>query len=292
MNNAWAINSQVIGLLVSTGLTLILLFALYYFVIRKQEKGGAPTNKMMIFLELYYEGFRKLVRSLSGGEHEWSHLFLFTLFNFIFINSLTPWIGLEAAPSSIMFTLPLALLSFIGIYVIGIGTMGLWGFIRHKYANPMELVMQFAPLISISVRLFGATFAGAVIGNVPWIVANGIFSNAINDGNLSWVSTLTPIPQAILMILWKLADTALSLIQAFVFMTLTIIFWCLDTGPSWSRSERKRIKREGGGHGDVKPILNETTAEIDITSMTEIKLSNSDELNDKKNTAVKKVKNE
>lgn len=247
----WEVNSQVIGLLVSTGLTLILLFALYYFVIRKQQEGKAPTNRMMVFLELYYEGFRKLVRSLSGGAHEWSHLFLFTLFNFIFINSLTPWIGLEAAPTSLMFTLPLGLLFFIGIYIIGIGTMGLWGFIRHKYSNPMEIVMQFAPLISISVRLFGATFAGAVIGNVPWIVINGI---APADG-FGWgdISTWAPVLQIFVMIFWKIADTALSLIQAFVFMTLTIIFWGLDTGPSWSAKERKRLKEEGlDGHSSSK----------------------------------------
>ncbi len=258
-------NSQLIGLLVSTGLTLILLFSLYYFVIRKQAQGEAPENKIMVFLEMYYEGFRKLIRSLSGGQHEWSHLFLFVLFNFIFINSLTPWIGLEAAPTSIMFTLPLALLSFIGIFIIGIGTMGFIGFCKHKYSNPMELVMQFAPLISMSVRLFGATFAGAVIGNVPWIIVAGVSSDAFSGGDLA---TWTPVIQIFVMIFWKIADTMLSLIQAFVFITLTIIFWCLDTGPSWSREERKQIKEAKKKASNI-----ETTVEVDFTTMEELDIT-------------------
>lgn len=255
-------NSQLIGLLVSTGLTLILLFSLYYFVIKKEKQGEAPTSRIMVFLELYYEVFRKLIRSLSGGQHEWSHLYLFTLFNFIFINSLTPWIGLEATPTSIMFTFPLALLSFIGIFIIGIGTMGFIGFCKHKYSNPMELVMQFAPLISMSVRLFGATFAGAVIGNVPWIIIAGVSSDAFSGRD---ISTWAPTIQIFVMIFWKLADTALSLIQAFVFITLTIIFWCLDTGPSWSAEDRKKIKEAKASSDN-----NETTAEVDFTTMEEL----------------------
>ncbi len=281
----WGYNTQLVGLLVSTGLTLILLFVLYYFVLRKQNNGEAPKTKIMVFLELYYEGFRKLVRSLSGGQHEWSHLFLFTLFNFILINSLTPWIGLEAAPSSIMFTLPLGLLFFIGIYIIGIGTMGLWGFIRHKYSNPMELVMQFAPLISISVRLFGATFAGAVIGNVPWIVVNGLTSQS--EG-ISDISTWTPVLQIFVMIFWKIADTALSFIQAFVFMTLTIIFWCLDTGPSWSKEERKRIKKEISK--EKENSKNHKEANMNLISKNKISIKKSNETI--KSNEVLEVKNE
>ncbi len=286
----WEVNSQVIGLLVSTGLTLILLFALYYFVIRKQEEGKAPTNRMMVFLEMYYEGFRKLVRSLSGGAHEWSHLFLFTMFNFIFINSLTPWIGLEAAPTSLMFTIPLGLLFFIGIYIIGIGTMGLWGFIRHKYANPMELVMQFAPLISISVRLFGATFAGAVIGNVPWIVINGI---APADG-FDWgdISTWAPVLQIFVMIFWKIADTALSLIQAFVFMTLTIIFWGLDTGPSWSAKERKRLKEEKENSSNKNKVEKSKEDNLDSKRKENVKAINTSESLSESKDFEREVRNE
>ncbi len=230
--------TQFLGLIVSTLLTIILIMSIYVFVIREQQKGKAPTSRIAVFLELYYEGFNNMLEGLSGGKNRWAFPYLFTLFNFIFINCLVPWIGLESAATSIMFTFPLALVTFIMIYVIGIGTMGVVQFCRHKYSNPMELVLQFAPLISMSVRLFAATLAGAIIGNVPWIIVQGIVGPPTTGG----ISTWMPAYQMLVMWVWKIADTLLSLIQAFVFMTLTVIFWSMDTGLSWSRQERMAHK--------------------------------------------------
>lgn len=230
--------TQLLGLIVSTLLTAILLLCIYVFVIRQQNIGKGPTGKLASLLEAYYEGFLNLLGSLSGGKNEWAYPYFFALFNFIFINCLVPWIGFESAATSIMFTFPLALVTFIMVFVIGIGTMGIVKFCKHKYANPMELILQFAPLISMSVRLFAATLAGAIIGNVPWIIVQGINGTAGSGLSVPDVSMMMPIYQMLVMWVWKIADTLLSLIQSFVFMTLTIIFWAMDTGSSWSKKTR------------------------------------------------------
>ncbi len=250
--------TQLLGLVVTTMLTIILIMSIYLFVLVPQNNGEAPRSRFAAFLEMYYEGFNNLLDGLSGGKNTWAYPYLFTLFNFIFINCLIPWIGFESAATSIMFTFPLALVSFIGMYVIGIGTMGLIQFIRHKYSNPMEIVLQFAPLISMSIRLFAATLAGAIIGNVPWIIAQGIMGPAYEEGVASWV-TWMPAIQILVMWLWKVADTLLSLIQAFVFMTLTVIFWSMETGPSWSRKERARVKDEKHLKGAIDKFGDRTT---------------------------------
>ncbi|NQX83221.1 MAG: F0F1 ATP synthase subunit A [Mycoplasmataceae bacterium] len=232
--------TQLLGLLVSTLLTIILILLIYIFVIRRQNKGQAPINKIIVLLEFYYTAFINLLEGLSNGKNKWSYVYLFTLFNFIFINCLIPWIGFDSAATSIMFTFPLALITFIMIYVIGIGTMGFIKFCKHKYSNPMEIVLQFAPLLSMSIRLFAATLAGAIIGNVPWIIAQGIIGNEWYENSIAlWF----PIFQILFMWIWKIAETFLSLIQAFVFMTLTVIFWSMDTGTTWSRKERALEKQ-------------------------------------------------
>lgn len=229
------LSAQMIGLVMSTFLTMLLILALYYGVIKKQVAGEAPTNRIMMLLEIYYSGFSNLFKNVMEGKNEWAHPYLFTLFNFILINSLIPWLGFEAAPSTLMFTFPLTLITFIGIYVIGIGTKGFWGFCRHKYSNPMELVLQFAPLLSMSVRLFAATLAGAVIGNVVWVIVGGIAGTGI-------ISFIFPGIQGTWHWAWSIVDSALSLLQAFVFIMLTAIFWTMETGQTWSRKERKEIK--------------------------------------------------
>ncbi|BDU67388.1 MAG: hypothetical protein TYPL_0410 [Candidatus Tyloplasma litorale] len=232
--------TQLYGLIVTTLLTIVLILSIYIFVLDPQKKGEAPRGKFGALLEMYYEGFNKLLFGLSSGKNQWSYAYLFTLFNFIFINCLVPWIGFESAATSIMFTFPLTLITFIIIYIIGIGTMGFINFCRHKYSNPLELILQFTPLISMSIRLFAATFAGAIIGNVPWIVVQGIVGPIDEETISAWF----PAIQILFMWTWKIADTALSLIQSFVFMTLSVIFWTMETGPSWSSKKRRELKHQ------------------------------------------------
>lgn len=236
------LTQQFIGLVMSTFLTAILIISLYYGVIKKQTAGKAPTNKIMMLLEIYYTGFSNLLNNVMDGKNKWAQPYLFTLFNFILINSLIPWLGFEAAPSTLMFTFPLTLITFITIYVIGIGTKGLWGFCKHKYSNPLEIVLQFAPLLSMSVRLFAATLAGAIIGNVVWVIVGGIIGTGGTGTGL--IVYIFPGIQGTWHWAWALVDSALSLLQSFVFIMLTAIFWTMETGQTWSRKERKRLKLE------------------------------------------------
>ena len=252
-------SSQFLGLVMTTFFTMLLLLTLYFGVIKKQRNGEAPTNKLMVILEIYFTSFADLLDNVMMGKNKWSQPYLFTLFNFILFNSLIPWLGFEAAPSTLMFTFPLTLITSIIIYVIGIGTMGLIGFAKHKYKNPMEIILQFTPLLSMSVRLFAATLAGAVIGNIIWIIVGGVTSTEIH------ISTLTlwfPSIQGSWKWVWSIADTALSALQAFVFIMLTAIFWTMETGDSWSSKERKEIKRKKALLLIKESEIKETTAEI------------------------------
>ncbi len=247
-------SSQFLGLVMTTFFTMVLLISLYFGVIKKQKNGQAPTSKIMVLLEMYFTAFTDLLDNVMEGKNKWSQPYLFTLFNFILFNSLIPWLGFEAAPSTLMFTFPLALITFIIIYVIGIGTMGLVGFAKHKYKNPMEIILQFTPILSMSIRLFAATLAGAVIGNIVWIIIWGITSEA---GEISTITLWFPALQGTWKWIWSIADTALSALQAFVFIMLTAIFWTMETGDTWSSKERKSIKQEKN-----KTFKKETTVEI------------------------------
>lgn len=257
----WSVfaSSQFLGLVMTTFFTMVLLLVLYFGVIKKQRNGEAPTNKIMVLLEIYFTSFSDLLENVMSGKNKWSYAYLFTLFNFILFNSLIPWLGFEAAPSTLMFTFPLALITFIIIYVIGIGTMGLVGFIKHKYKNPMEIILQFTPLLSMSVRLFAATLAGAVIGNIVWVVVGGITDTAVHISNLTlWFPSI----QGTWKWIWSIADTALSVLQAFVFIMLTAIFWTMETGDSWSSKERKLIKKGKADLLKKESTKKESTAEI------------------------------
>lgn len=240
----WKLTPQFWSLIIATLLTVVISLLLYFLVIRQQKKGAAPHG-LMVILENYVLGFNRLMDSLTGGRLRPAYAYFFTLMNFIIINSLLEWIGYVATPTSFMFTFTLGFITFLGIYIIGIGTNGLIGFIRHKYANPLELFAQFGPLLSISIRLFGATFAGAVIGDILFIVVQGIVDPTISGG-VTFLE-VWPAISGLWDWLWRLIDTGLSLIQAFVFAVLTAVYWNMDYGSGWSpitRFKTNRIKRK------------------------------------------------
>jgi F-type H+-transporting ATPase subunit a len=135
----------------------------------------------------------------------------------IAMGSVVGLFGFENPATSIWYTLGLASISFIGIYVVGITANGIWGFIRHKYANPLELFTQFAPLLSLSVRLFGSTFAFAVILNLVPILLESM--------GLGAVAAAYPVFASVWHWVLVAGDFALSMIQAYVFMVLTMMYW-------------------------------------------------------------------
>ncbi len=227
--SVFSIPNQLISIIVSTILTVILVFTIYYFV-RKQDPNKKP-GIIFTIMESYLLGFENLMISITDNRLKKAYPYFFTLFNFILINTFLSLLGFYPANSSIMFTFTLGLITFIGIYVVGIATHGLIHFAKHKYANPLELFAQFAPLLSISIRLFGATLATSIIGELFPIIFEGV--------GLDNLATIYPIISIPYSWVWTFIDLALGVIQAFVFVVLTALYWSLEHGPSWNRKERK-----------------------------------------------------
>lgn len=223
------IPAQFWSIVVATVITIVLIFFLYW-IVKRQDPYKKP-NKIVTVLEAYIIGFENLMLSVTGGRLKKGMPYLFALFNFILIMSFISLLGFQPAPSSWMFTFTLGFITFIGIYVVGIGTKGLIQFAKDKYRNPMELFSQFAPLLSISLRLFGATFATALLGELFIIIFTGLGQETLS---VWWPVISIPWSWA-----WTLIDMFFSVVQAFVFVVLTALYWSLEHGPSWKVSERR-----------------------------------------------------
>ncbi len=221
--------TQLISIIVSTIITIILVFTIYYFI-RRQDPNKKP-GMVFTIMESYLVGFENLMISITDNRLHKAYPYFFTLFNFILINTFLSLLGFYPANSSIMFTFTLGIITFIGIYVVGIATNGIIHFAKHKYANPMELFAQFAPLLSISIRLFGATLATSIIGEIFPIIFEGM--------NLEKLAMIYPVISVPYSWVWTFIDLTLGVIQAFVFTVLTALYWSLEHGPSWNRKERK-----------------------------------------------------
>jgi F-type H+-transporting ATPase subunit a len=125
---------------------------------------------------------------------------------------------LRAPNADLNMTLAMALLTFGVVQVAGIGAHGIVGRIKHMadpwWIFPLELIQEFARIISLSFRLFGNIFAGEVLLAVMYALANAI--------------KIAIVPLAI-PVVFLFLEVLFGTIQALVFALLTLIYITLAT---------------------------------------------------------------
>jgi F-type H+-transporting ATPase subunit a len=124
---------------------------------------------------------------------------------------LVPFI--RAPNADLNMTLAMSLLTFFLVQVAGVSAHGVIGRIKHLgdpwFIFPIEVVSEFARIISLSARLFGNVFAGEVLLGVMYTMGAAI--------KIAVVPFLFPV---VFMGLEVLFGT----IQALVFALLTLIY--------------------------------------------------------------------
>ncbi|NQX83751.1 MAG: F0F1 ATP synthase subunit A [Mycoplasmataceae bacterium] len=211
-------------------LTGLSLFTFFFYKKRDSKKRPGVIQSTV---ESGFESWEKTMEDIAGPRLRPAFPYFFTLMLYIFLSASMEVFGFVNPAGSIAFTLALGLITFIGIYVIGIFTQGFIQFVKTKYVNPLEIISQFSPLISISIRLFGAVFAGSILGAIVTII---ITTLGASD------PVLTSLP--LINIFWSWTLTGVTLffagLQAMVFTLLTMIYWNQELG---DKKERKKAKK-------------------------------------------------
>ena len=215
-------NSLVTSLAVS-----LLIFAVVWFL---KKKINPLPGAVQGAVEIAIEAVLNLLESISGAEKARKFFPLcFTLLLFIVLNN---WAGLIPGVGSIGFwedgahgpvlvpflrggtadlntTLALALVSVAAIQYFGLSSLKL-GYLKKffNFSNPinffvgiLELISEFAKIVSFAFRLFGNIFAGEVLLTVIAFL----------------IPIIAPLP-------FYGLEIFVGLIQALVFMMLTAVF--------------------------------------------------------------------
>jgi F-type H+-transporting ATPase subunit a len=151
---------------------------------------------------------------------------------------------LRAPNADLNMTLAMALVTFTTVQIYGIRAHGVRGRIKHManppFLFPIELISEFARIISLSARLFGNVFAGEVLLAVMVAMANAI--------------KIIIIPVA-LPIVFLFLEVLFGTIQALVFALLTAIYIVLASSGHDDHGEEHSEAGNGapataGAHGD------------------------------------------
>ena len=125
---------------------------------------------------------------------------------------------LRSPNADINMTLAMALVTFTVVQIYGIRAHGVGGRIKHLaspvFLFPIEVVGEFARIVSLSARLFGNIFAGEVLMAVMVAMANAV--------------KIAIIPVA-LPVVFLFLEVLFGSIQALVFALLTAIYITLAT---------------------------------------------------------------
>lgn len=212
--------------------TGLIFLGIFYSVARKATTG--VPGKLQCAVEMIVEFVDQNVRDTFHGKNPLIAPLALTIFCWVFLMNLMDlipidflpypaqhWLGipyLKVVPSAdISITGAMALGVFILMIWYSIKIKGLSGFAKelalHPFNHPvmipfnllLEVVSLLAKPVSLGMRLFGNMFAGEVVfilcaALLPW-----------------WLQWLGSLPWAIFHIL-------VILIQAFVFMMLTIVY--------------------------------------------------------------------
>ncbi len=228
----WAIHVD--SMLFSIGLGLVFLWA--FRKAAKNASTDAPRG-WQNFVEMLIEFIDESVRGSFSGKNPLVAPLALTIFVWVFLLNLmdlvavdlVPWIAalmgvpyLKIVPTTDPnITFGLSLTVFILVLYYSFKIKGPGGFFAElafhpfpKWMMPINLVLEGVTLIakpvSLSLRLFGNLYAGEMIFILIALMYGGGMIMAVSGG--------------ILQLAWALFHILIITLQAFIFMTLTIVY--------------------------------------------------------------------
>ena len=222
------------SMLWSIGLGLV--FCWLFRSVAKKAEAGVPSG-MVNVLEMVVEFVDDTVRDTFHGHNKLIAPLALTVFVWVFLMNLMDLIPVDLIPSLLglagvhfqkivpstdpNITMGMALGVFILMLYYSIKVKG-FGFVKELTMNPfnhflfipvnlfMEVVGLLAKPFSLGLRLFGNMYAGEMI----FILIAALFSAGV-----AWM-----VPAGLLQIAWSIFHILIIVLQAFIFMVLTIVY--------------------------------------------------------------------
>jgi F-type H+-transporting ATPase subunit a len=228
----WAINLDTMALSIGLGMLFLFLFSR----VAKVATSGVPAG-MQNFVEWVVEFVDSSVRGSFNGRNPLVAPLALTIFMWIFLMNfmdLLPidWIPGLATALGIPFmkvvpttdpnaTFGMAIAVFLLVLYYSVKMKGAGGFAAEltlqpfgKWGLPANLLLEGVNLIakpvSLALRLFGNMYAGEMIFILIAIMFSGGMVLAVTGGVLQWA--------------WAVFHILIITLQAFIFMTLTIVY--------------------------------------------------------------------
>ena len=184
-------------------LAVVLVLALVFRLVLAPRLKENPRG-LQRALEAAVEGLDNYVGSKLHGMSESFGAYIFSLGLLLIASAFTELLGVRAPTTDITMTLALGLMTFFLVNFYGFKRRGFLGRLK-SLSNPFLVLSDLVSPVSMACRLFGNMFAGMIIVDLIYL-AMGKFAVALPSVVGLYFNLFHP------------------LIQAFIFITLTLSF--------------------------------------------------------------------
>ena len=206
--------------------SLIIMFALgiFFIYVGKKVMASNPFRKpkgIVLVCETGVEMIYNYMKSIMPSQFEKSYYPYFAmLFVYLICANLSGLIGFDSPTSNFSITLALTLITFVLIQWNALKKKGGWTYFKELVWPPTNLLGTLAPLISLSMRLFGNILSGTILMGLVYSFTG-------------WLSGLISVPfnifgPVIAPVLHAYFDIFSGCIQTLVFVTLSSILISIE----------------------------------------------------------------
>jgi len=216
---------------------MAVVFLLTFFLFARKASVGVP-GKGQSFVEIIIEFIDEQVKDTYHGSSKLIAPLALTIFMWVFLMNFMDLLPVDMLPKAgemvgikymrvvpsadLNITFGLSITVFLLILYYSIKIKGIGGFARELAFQPFgkAMIEEIAKPISLGLRLFGNLYAGELIFMIIAIFTAG-------EG-ITYLFNLGVIPYALMQfvlgVIWALFHLIIILLQAFIFMMLTIVY--------------------------------------------------------------------
>lgn len=221
---------------------LISIFSLFVYRFSKKVDPLKKPKGIMLIAEWIVFTIERLVKTNMGRHFNFMTPYFLSITLYIFIGFLFGLTGLSSPLSYYMNTFTIVLISFILIHYTAIKTNG-WKYFKRFIEPfpvflPINLVSIWAPLVSMSFRIFGNILSGFILMSLIYFslgeLSALIFTFLPAGVNSLWLAPLVA-PWFHLYF-----DLFSALIQTLVFISLSMLFIAQEGPARPSKDEEEK----------------------------------------------------
>lgn len=242
------ISAEVISSLIVIG--IIIIIAIVIGIMAHFQNPLKKPKGLLLVVEMGVEFFDNFTKDMIGTRLSGFGGFVMAIAVYLFLSFIFGLTGLPSPTTNMAVPLSLGLISFFAIHFISMRYTK-WRYFKRFIEPfpvflPINLLSMWAPLLSLTLRLFGNALSGYVLMNIVYYslesLSTMIFGSFI-PGDWSGIF-IAPLIAPILHVYFDLFS---ALIQTTIFISLTTIFVGQEI-PDEDESMSSDIKliREGG----------------------------------------------